>query len=138
MTEQEKRRLRSKRAMQAERRFKALAMRKQGCTYEEIAQALGITKSSAWRLVNRQLRMQARLAEEEAKVLLQLELERLDALQQAVWEQAMQGHLGAVDRVLRIMERRAKLLGLEAQSPSQPEPKIEIIMPAEIADDREA
>ena len=33
-----------------------------------------------------------------------------------VWKQAKDGHLGAIDRVLKIQERRAKLLGLDAPS----------------------
>jgi len=60
---------------------------------------------------------------------LQLELERLDAMQAAIWDDAMNGHLGAIDRVLKIMERRAKLLGLDQLDVTQqPEPKIEIVL----------
>lgn len=43
-----------------------------------------------------------------------LEVARLDAILRAIWPQAMEGKLKAVDRVLRIAERRAKLLGLDA------------------------
>ena len=43
-----------------------------------------------------------------------MELERLSALDAAHWDKAMQGNGEATDRVLRIMERRAKLLGLDA------------------------
>jgi hypothetical protein len=42
------------------------------------------------------------------------EAARLDTLQVAVWKNAVQGNVGAIDRALRIMERRAKLLGLDA------------------------
>lgn len=40
--------------------------------------------------------------------------ERLDQLLIAVWPMATKGSLGAVDRVLRLLERRAALLGLDA------------------------
>ena len=43
-----------------------------------------------------------------------LEQVRLDALQFALWARAEQGDLVAVDCVLKIMERRARLLGLDA------------------------
>jgi hypothetical protein len=46
--------------------------------------------------------------------LIVLELMRLERLHAAVWPQAIRGDVNAVDRVLRIMERRARLLGLDA------------------------
>ncbi len=51
--------------------------------------------------------------QEPAENLRQLELERLDAMLTAIWPQALNGYLGAIDRVLKIIERRSKLLGLE-------------------------
>jgi len=42
-----------------------------------------------------------------------LELEKLNELEFAINPQAKSGNQGAVDRVLRVMERRAKLLGLD-------------------------
>ena len=41
----------------------------------------------------------------------QLEVERLDALQVAVWNDAMNGDVRAVGAVVRIMHLRAKILG---------------------------
>jgi hypothetical protein len=43
----------------------------------------------------------------------QLELERLDRLLIALWDLATGGSLGAIDRVLKVMQRRAELLGLD-------------------------
>jgi hypothetical protein len=43
-----------------------------------------------------------------------LELARLDRLQVAVWDDAMDGNVRAVDTALRIIDRRCKLLGLDA------------------------
>lgn len=40
-----------------------------------------------------------------------LELERLDSLHKAVWAKALRGDVSAIDRVLRIGERRLSLLG---------------------------
>jgi len=52
--------------------------------------------------------------QERAKELLALELSRLDQMMQALWPKARRGHLGAIDRVLRVMERRSRYLGLDA------------------------
>jgi len=42
-----------------------------------------------------------------------MELERLDRMQLGLYEKAIKGHEGAVDRILRIMNRRASYLGLD-------------------------
>ena len=42
----------------------------------------------------------------------QLEVDRLDALQVAIWDDAMKGDLAAVKAVLRLVHLRAKILGL--------------------------
>jgi len=47
------------------------------------------------------------------ETVLYLDLERLDTLLAAVWDTAIGGDLDAVDRALKIMQQRAKLLGLE-------------------------
>ena len=53
-------------------------------------------------------------ATEGAEHLRTLEALRLDEIQAKIWDKAIAGDYRAVDRVLRIMERRAKLLGLDA------------------------
>ena len=51
---------------------------------------------------------------ENARTVRDLEVKRLDNIMIRRYPQAMDGNQGAVDRMLRIMERRAKLLGLDA------------------------
>jgi hypothetical protein len=51
---------------------------------------------------------------EPADALRTLELERLDRLHLAIWDQAIQGDVASTDRVLSIMKRRSALLGLDA------------------------
>jgi hypothetical protein len=50
----------------------------------------------------------------------QLELERLDLLQAAIWTDAMRGDLAAVGAVLAIMQKRSVLLGLHAPTKMVP------------------
>jgi len=114
----------------AERRQQALALRRAGLTYRDIARALGCSPQHAHRMVQEALKEIVEKTREDAEQVLQLELQRLDEAQASIWRQVKEGHLGAVDRLLRIMERRAKLLGLDQiQQPAQPEPKIEIVLP---------
>jgi hypothetical protein len=49
------------------------------------------------------------------------ELDRIDRLQVAVWNRALKGDDKAINTVLRLMERRARLLGLDAAQRVQAE-----------------
>jgi len=49
-----------------------------------------------------------------------IELDRLDELHRAIWDKAVGGDLAAFDRVLKRMERRAKLLALDAPAKVAP------------------
>lgn len=100
----------------AERRQQAVALRKTGATQEQIAKSLGVTHQAVSKMIRKELARLDGLAEGDALIVRRLELERLDALLLGLWRKAQQGHEGAVDRVLRIMERRAKYLGLDAPS----------------------
>jgi hypothetical protein len=97
-----------------EHQRQALELRRAGLGYEAIGAQLGLKKSQAHRLV------QAGLAECRAQVnanadeLRSEELSRLDGMLQGLWPRARKGEAAAVDRVLKIGERRAKLLGLDA------------------------
>jgi hypothetical protein len=92
---------------------KALELRRAGTSYDEIAVALGYAKGAgAWNAVQRA--MKRTLRESGADEVRDQELDRLDRLQRAVWVRALQGDLPAVGAVLRIMERRSKMLGLDA------------------------
>lgn len=88
-----------------------LELRRAGLTFDRIAEETGISdRSTAHKIYKRAL---ARTLQEPAAEIRQLEADRLDRLQVQVWTKALRGDLPAVDRVLRIMERRSKLLGLD-------------------------
>ena len=95
-----------------ERHLRALELRKAGATYETIAGQLGYANASgARKAVASALKATLREPAEELRT---LELARLDAMALALWRRVQDGDEKAVDRVLRIMERRARLLGLDA------------------------
>lgn len=90
----------------------ALSMRRAGATYQRIADALGYgNPSNAHRAVFRAL---DRIPAENVRQLRDIECVRLDALQEAHWGAATGGSSVSARIVLQVMERRARLLGLEA------------------------
>lgn len=92
----------------------ALALRLQGLTYDEIGQRLQVSHGTAYRHVSMELANTRSTAAETAQELREVELQRLDRLLAVVGPMAESGDLQAVDRVLRIQERRAAYLGLDA------------------------
>lgn len=106
----------------AEKRCKALRLRKAGLGYEAIAQKVGYSNpGSAYKAVQQALKATLREPADDVRI---LEAERLDRLMLGLWKQASGGDTDAVDRVLRIMDRRARLLGLDAppKAPIPPQP----------------
>jgi len=97
-----------------ERREKAIELRKAGATYQSIADNLGVTPQAAHKMVMKVLGDLAEKSQENAEHVRSIELQRLDKLFFAMYQQAVKGSQGAVDRCLRIMDRRAKYLGLDA------------------------
>ncbi len=102
----------------AERRAKALELRKHGMPYRAIGAQLGISEAQAHNDVQRALQALAALELDSAAEYRTMELERLDTLTVAsarVLSAAGDGmRLAAIDRLLRISESRRKLLGLDA------------------------
>lgn len=99
----------------ADRALQALNLRKAGATYEAIARQLQYSSRSAvYTAIQRELQ---RTIQEPADELRQLEVERLNDLYRAMIPHALSGDKDStwyVDRCLKIMERRAALLGLDA------------------------
>jgi hypothetical protein len=99
----------------ADRRRNAVELKIGGATWQQIADRLGYdSRASAYTDVRRALQQSvAELAipREEYR---QLELDRLDEMQNALWSKVLEGDTKAIDTSLRLMDRRAKLLGLDA------------------------
>lgn len=93
------------------RERQALELRRAGLTFDAIADQLGYNdRGAAHKAFKRAL---ARTLQQPAAEVRDLEIDRLDKLQVQVWAKAIRGELGAIDRVLRISERRARLIGLD-------------------------
>jgi hypothetical protein len=95
-----------------ERDRQAAALRVAGLTYGQIADRLGYANpSGAFKAAERAF---TEMADDPTDRIRQLELARLDDMLVGLWVAARGGNVNAIDRVLRIMERRARLLGLDA------------------------
>ena len=86
-------------------------LRRAGLTLDEIAIRVGYSSPASVHYALK--RINERISREDVEEIRNLESERLDLLQAANWDNAMQGNVPAGALVLRVMERRAKLLGLD-------------------------
>lgn len=89
-------------------------LKAQGMSTSDIAQQLQIDPATVRNMVKETLEKVRAEREEYGALLLDLELERLDMMQNAIWPAALAGKLTAQDRVMNIMDKRAKYLGMYA------------------------
>lgn len=98
---------------------KALQLRLQGFSYEQISAKLGLGRTTAYKCVMRALeRLRAEVNELAADVR-DMELQRLDEMFHGCYPEAKQGDKDAIASALKIMERRAKLLGIDVPTKSE-------------------
>lgn len=115
------------RELLAERDARIFALKKAGVSSREIARRFDMTTSAISKAVGRQLEKLNQESRLNYSEVLRMELERLDALQASIWpmtqnrkqanpdgsEVAIEPDLKAVQQVLSVMDRRAKLLGMD-------------------------
>ncbi|MBB3040173.1 hypothetical protein [Hoyosella altamirensis] len=94
----------------AERRAKALALRKVGYSFREIAKHTSVSVQVAHNDVMTELR---NIPKAEADELRALETEKLNQLEKAWWPSAIAGDDKAAGVILKIIDRRARMLGLD-------------------------
>ena len=96
---------------QLDREAECLRLRRGGLTLDEIAKRVGYASISS--VHDALQRANARIIAENVEAIRELEKDRLDLIQAANWSNAMQGDIQAGALILRVMDRRAKLLGLD-------------------------
>ena len=97
-------------AVAREKRARAVELLIDGHSYEEIARRVGYAhRGSAYKAVSKALDERVAHGVDELRA---LEVERLDALQAALWESALAGDGRSVMAILRVIECRIRLLGL--------------------------
>lgn len=139
---------------QAERDAEAARLKAQGWSYSRLAERYKITKRGAMEMVRRAY---ATAGQEDRQIALAIELAKLDAAEAVVLQVLATHHvtvsngrlvmdpstgdplpddaplLAAVDRWLRIAERRSRLMGLDAPARSTVTVITEDVVDAEIA-----
>jgi hypothetical protein len=92
-------------------RAKAIKMRREGASLDSIGTRLGVTRSTARRLVARELSTLSSESGNDERRLLHADV--LMELWRALYPAAVSGDPAAVDRFLRVEERISQLLGLD-------------------------
>lgn len=98
-----------------ERRKKALELRMTGMTYEAIAKVLKIDDRNCRRDIIKAIK---EIDREPSEEVLRLELMRLDVFLKAIYKKVEAGDLQAMDRAVKLMDRRAAYLGIDAPTKS--------------------
>jgi hypothetical protein len=92
---------------------RAVELVRQGKTYDQVARAVGFAnRGTAHRVVTKALSERLMVGIDELR---DIELARLDALQVALWPRVEKGEVRAVNSVMRIIDRRCRILGLYPQ-----------------------
>ncbi len=92
------------------RKCRAVELAMDGKTYDQIAREVGYAnRGTAHRVVMKAL---ADRLLDDVEELREFEAARLDALQAALWDKAMSGDVRSTISILRIIDRRCRLLGL--------------------------
>lgn len=95
-------------------RARALELRKMGLSYRVIAERMGISVERAHSHVQTELIFLRNKTTLDTESVREMELMRLDEITASLWPKVKRGDASAVMAVLKGMERRAKLLGLDA------------------------
>lgn len=96
----------------AERREQAFELRLGGAAYRQIGEQLGISHQRAYQLVQEAIDDLNESTREKAEQLRRIQSERLERLLIGLWPRRREPIV--TDRILRILERQAKLWGIEA------------------------
>ena len=100
-----------------EKEKKVLELRRGGLTFDLIADRLGYANASGAQKAYE--RACSRIVYDDVVALRNAEMDRLDIAQAAIWNEVLQGTVSAVMALIKIMERRARLLGLDVPVKTQ-------------------
>jgi hypothetical protein len=117
-------------ALASWRKCRAVELALHGKTYDQIAREVGYAnRGTAHRVVMKAL---ADRLVEDIDALREFEAARLDALQYALWDKAMSGDVRAANSIVRIIDRRCRLLGLYNHQVVEESPKYLVMTDEEL------
>lgn len=91
---------------------RVVALRRQGYTWDSISSDVGYSSPSSSR--DAFIRASRRVLREDVDEVRNLELDRLDLALKAIWAGVEAGDIPAINTMLKIMERRSKMLALDS------------------------
>lgn len=92
----------------------AVEYRQAKVSYRKIAEKMGISKSEVHRLVHDAMNLVIKNYTEAASHIIVMEMANLDLAEVSLRKKIIEGDTQAISSILRIQERRSKLLGLDA------------------------
>lgn len=102
-------------------------LRKAGKSYREIGKALGISRMTVCTRLNKAYRELKELNLKAAEDHRDMELARLDRVVAALEVKLARNDVNAAQAMVRVVERRAKLLGLDAPTKTESEHTVNLI-----------
>lgn len=111
-----------------------IKLRRKGYSFQKIADTLGLAnRGSAYNIFKRVMERDYALTQEEVETYRAEELARLEEIHHKLMDyiDESRGGLQIVDRILKVMDRKAKLLGLDA--PTRTETKVDMSLSHEQA-----
>jgi hypothetical protein len=102
-----------------DRELAVVELRRTGETWDRIARAIGYANAAgAYKAYKRAV---VRTLQQPTDELREMELDRIDRLQRAYWKDAIDGNHKSAEFVLKLIGKRAELLGLDAPQRIQAE-----------------
>lgn len=98
----------------ADRRARAFSLRRAGASYRAISQQLSISLATAYDDVNAELMELREQTKCDAEAVREIELHRCDEMILGLWPAVRRGDPKSIMAAVRVSERRAKLLGIDA------------------------
>jgi len=95
-----------------DKEVQVVSLRRQGLTWDQISDRVGYSSPSSSR--DAYLRASRRVMRDDLEDIRNLELDRLDVAMSGIWIGVQNGDPQSVLLMLKIMDRRAKLLALDA------------------------
>lgn len=100
----------TKQLVSAAKLSRALELRAAGFNYRQIGEDMGLGTSRARAIIVQALREHASEAVEDMRL---IDGDRIEQVIGGIWERCLQGDLRAIDRLVLLLERKAKLFGLD-------------------------
>ncbi|MFN8124707.1 MAG: helix-turn-helix domain-containing protein [Thermoleophilia bacterium] len=128
----------ARRLTKRDHQARALELKAGGMSTPDIAHTLGVHRGTVWTWIREGLAETVAAVHENAGTYRAIQHERIEAAIGAVMPEVLQGNLGAVDRLVKLLARESSLMGLDLREPDTTEQHLHIHSTPEVMEyDRE-